>query len=180
MKTSLLRVSLLLGLVCAIGTAAWAADAPATPNPYEIRKIQRGIKKIAYVDNGWRNSVPAILAELRVNSDIGDAKPFARAYFFDRDNKLVHEFKGPVQASDDHKNYTSLPAIFKPREGYEVCFPISDKATQRGEKWARVVVVFGDANSAVAECYPKDELAKFDFPEKTTVLKGSASSGSKR
>ena len=37
----------------------------------------------------------------------------------------------------------------------------------------RVVIVFGDKSSAVAEVYPKTDLAKFDFPEKELALKSA-------
>jgi hypothetical protein len=173
MKPSFAKIICLLALTSIVVPAASAAETPAATNPYEIKSIQKTVKRVLHVDNGWKNNAPCIQAELRVNRDLGESKPYARAYFFDRGNNLVDSYKGPVQASDDHKTYTSMPVVFKPRDGHKVCFPISEKSTQSGEKWARVVVVFGAEDYAVAECHPKDDLAKFYFPEKELVMKSA-------
>jgi len=161
----------------AIAQSGLGLDEPsqtaAQTNPYEIKVIQKVVKSIAYVNNGWKDSAPCIQAELRVNREIGNSKPYARAYFFDRDNKLVQRYSKPSETSDDHRNYTAMPDIFKARQVSKVCFPIGDKATQQGEKWARVIVVFGGAEFATAESYPKDDISKFDFPEKGLALKSA-------
>ena len=134
----------------------------------------RVTKAVAWVDNGWKENAPCIQAELHVARELTDEKPFARAYFFDREYKLLQSYKNPPQVSDDNRNYTTLPALFKPHQASKVSFPISVRANQPSAHWNRVVIVFGDANNAAAEIYPKDELSKFDFPEKSIVTKASS------
>ena len=79
----------------------------------------------------------------------------------------------PPQVSDNYSTYVGMPALFKPMQEQKVFFPISVKSTQPESKWMRVVIVFGDKSSAVAEVYPKTDLAKFDFPEKELALKSA-------
>jgi hypothetical protein len=142
--------------------------------PYEIKNVLRATKAVAWVDNGWKDNVPCIQAELHVTRDLTEEKVFARAYFFDRDYKLLDSFKNPPQVSEDHRNYTTMPAIIKAHQPGKVSFPISEKSNQPSHHWSRVVIVFGDATNAVAEIYPKDDLSKFDFPEKYIVAKTPA------
>ena len=166
--------TILAAFTASLVVTVLADDTPATGNPYEVKNILRATKVIAYVDNGWKDHAPGIQAELHVTRELDtDKPPYARAYFFDRENKLIQSFKKPVEASDDHKNYSSMPVLFKPHQPGKVWFPISEKATQTGERWARVIIVFGDENHASAEIYPKDDLSKFDFPEKDLVIKSA-------
>ncbi len=127
----------------------------------------------AYVDNGWKGNFPCIQAEIRVNRELTTEKPYAHAYFFDHENKQVYRFNGPIQASDDHINYSSMPAYFKPHQNSKICFPITEASNQAGRHWTHVVVVFGDGNSVAAESFPREDLSKFDFPEKDLALKAS-------
>lgn len=151
------------------GLIAVAQDA-GEGNPYEIKSIQKVTKTVAAVDNGWKENAPCIQAELRVKADLGSERPYAKAYFFDKNHVRVLSYGGPAQVSDDHQTYTAMPAVFKPRQVSKVCFPIGEKATQTGSKWTRVLIVFGDGKQAVAETYPKDDVSLYDFPEKQRVL----------
>jgi hypothetical protein len=67
-----------------------------------------------------------------------------------------------------------MPSVLKPHQPGKVSFPISEKANQPSAHWSRVIIVFGDRNNAVAEIYPKDDLSKFDFPEKDIVARTPA------
>jgi hypothetical protein len=176
MKLPLAKTVVALVAISVATSTLRAADPLASGNPYEIKNILRVTKAIAWVDNGWKDSVPCIQADLHVTRELVEEKPFARAYFFDRENKLVQTYKNPPQVSEDHKNYTTLPSVFKLHQANKVSFPISEKANQPSSRWSRVVIVFGDATNAVAEIYPKDDLSKFDFPEKNIVSKPSSQS----
>ena len=41
-----------------------------------------------------------------------------------------------------------------------------ERAESGKDKWARIIVVFGEGKGAVAEIYPSDDIGTFDFPEK--------------
>lgn len=153
------------------------ATARATPPPaaklYEIKSLLRVNKARAYVENGWKGNVPCIQAEVRVTRELTTEKPYAHAYFFDHEGKQVLHFNGPIQASDDHINYTAMPAFFKPHQNSKFCFPITEAANQPGHHWTHVVIVFGDGTDVAAESFPREDLSKFDFPEKDLALKAS-------
>jgi hypothetical protein len=174
MKLTFAKIVVALVVVGAVISTLRAADPPASGIPYEIKNIVRVTKASAWVDNGWKDNAPCIQAELHVTRELVEEKPFARAYFFDREYKLLQSYKAPPQVSEDHKNYASMPTVFKPHQASKVSFPISEKANQPSGHWSRVVIVFGDANNADAEIYPKDDLSKFDFPEKSIIAKAPA------
>jgi hypothetical protein len=151
----------------------FAQDTPPSGNPFEIKTMQRAVKLLAYVSNAWKSNAPCIQAEVRVTRDIGSTKPYVRAYFFDREKNLLESFKGPVEVSESQNKDTAMPAFFKPHQPYKVCFPITERTTQPGKSWSRVIIVFGDKTYATAECFPKDEMASFDFPEKDLAMKSA-------
>ena len=47
-----------------------------------------------------------------------------------------------------------------------VYFPITSRASEGKDKWARVIVVVGEGNRAVAEIYPADDITAYEFAEK--------------
>jgi len=149
----------------------FAEETPISDNPFEVKTIQRTVKIWASINNAWKGNAPCIQAEVRVNRDIGASKPYVRAYFFDREKNLLESFKGPIEVSENQSSYTAMPAFFKPHQPNKVCFPITERSTQPGKTWSRVIIVFGDKDHATAECFPKDELGNFDFPEKDLALK---------
>lgn len=154
--------------------SATAQDANRKRNPYEIINIQTCNKRVGWVDNAWKDFLPCIQAGLRVTQDMGNEKPYVKAYFYDRDNKLVQKDDVPPQVSENYATYVGMPAFFKPMQEQKVFFPISAKATQPNTRWMHVVIVFGDGSSAAAVAYPKADLVPFDFGEKELALKGAA------
>jgi len=165
---------LLFSAIFALTLSARAQDPNPKRSPYQITNIQMFTKRVGWVDNGWKDYVPCIQAGLRVTQVMANEKPFARAYFYDKDNALVQKDNDPPQVSDNYSTYTGMPALFKPMQDQKVFFPISVKSTQPSTKWLHVVIVFGDKSSVAAEAYPKADLAKFDFPEKELALKNAA------
>ena len=163
-----------LALLITMGAVGYSADPVTEGNPFEIKSVQRGVKAVAYVDNGWKDNVPCLVVELRTTRELGEGKVYARAYFFDKEGKQVQKYGEPPQVSDDHRTYSSIPSVFKPKQPQKVAFPLSEKATQTKDKWTRAVLVFGNKDFATAETYPKDDVSKFEFPEKALVLKSQA------
>ena len=78
----------------------------------------------------------------------------------------------PTSVSFGNRESFQSPEIFKPGKKYTVYFGISEGIQRGKDKWKHVIVMFGDRENAVAEIYPKGDIAPFDFPEKDLVLKG--------
>lgn len=152
----------------AIGIAfmSLAVAAVDLVNPFKIKAIRRTTKHVVYVDNGWKNLAPCIEANIQVTQAI-EGTFYVKAYFFDKDKKLLEEQERPTQVSDDYRSYTSVPVVLKPREVNKVFFPIGARA----QKWSKVIIVFGNAQYAVADSNPHEDVASFEFKEKELVLK---------
>lgn len=59
---------------------------------------------------------------------------------------------------------------FEKGKKYEVFFGVPVAA----ENWKRAIIVFGNPGEYATKIYPKDDLAKFDFPEKVSVAVAAA------
>jgi hypothetical protein len=145
--------------------SAAQAQAPA-PAAFEIKNIGRGTSSQVYIEQAWKRNAPVIEVDLRTNEDLQGKKPFVKAYFYDKDKKLIVKADEPSQYVQPGKGMTKIPDYLKPKETYKVCFGISTQALDLRRKWTRVLVVFGEGNRAVAEVYPPDDAALFDFDEK--------------
>ncbi len=168
----LLLILMFSALLCS-GSAVAKKNAKDSDFPYIIKKIKKSTKKRAYVDNGWKGDVKCIRADIKAKEDLGDTEFYVKAYFYDKNKKLVEEYSGPAKVSDDWKNYRSIPDYLHPNKIYDVYFPITDKIEKGKYKWKSVVVVFGDSNRAVADVYKGDSVLNYDFPEKELVKKNA-------
>jgi len=161
-----MKITLLLLGTLATLCAAGRAQAPA-PFAFEIKNIKRGTNSQVFVDKAWKRNVPVIEVDVRTHEDLQGKKPFIRAYFYDREKKLILKANAPSPYTVPGKGTVNVPDYLKPKETYLVCFGIPDQALDVQRKWARVLVVFGEGNRAVAEVYPPDGAAPFEFDEKS-------------
>jgi hypothetical protein len=161
-----MKITLIILGTLATLCAAVRAQAP-TPLAFEIKNIKRGSNPQVFVDQAWKRNVPVIEVDLRTYEDLQGKKPFIRAYFYDREKKLILKANGPSPYSVPGKGTVKVPDYLKPKETYLVCFGIPDQALDVQRKWSRVLVVFGEGNRAVAEMYPPDDEALFEFDEKS-------------
>ena len=157
-----MKTALIILLTLAAASTAARAQAPTSPlqsptSPFEIKDIKKTTGALFYMDNQWRRNAPAIEVGLRSNEDLSGKKPFEKAYFFDKDRKLITKVTGTSYGAPDW---------WKPKETYKVLFGISEQALDSHRKWARVLIVFGEGNRAVAEVYPSDDPTLFEFDEK--------------
>lgn len=156
-------------LLCAFAAVSSVAraQAPAAAAPtFEIKDIKRGTNSQVYIEKAWKDNAPVIEVDVRVNEDLKGKKPFVKAYFYDKDKKLIVKANEPSPYTDRNKGSVTIPDYLKPKETYKVCFGITDQALELRRKWARVLIVFGEGNNAVAEVYPPDDTAAFEFDEK--------------
>ncbi len=169
MKIPLLILSLIVAASsvarCQLPSTTATGTSPDA-NPFEIKDIKRGTNSQVYVDEAWKNNRPVIEVSLRVNEDLGTKKPFIRAYFYDKDKKLINKENVPSEYTEPGNRTVRVPDYLKPKETYKVCFALTDQALDVHRKWSRVLVVFGEGKRAVAEVYPPDDATAFDFAEK--------------
>ena len=170
MKRLSMILIFLMSTAC-IGKAIAKQNKNDSDVPYVIRKIKKSTKKRAYVENAWRGDVPCIRVDIRTKEDLGNAKFYVKAYFYDKKKKLVYKYQQPAEVSDDWKNYKSIPDYLKPRKIYDVYFPITDKIKKGKYKWKSVVIVFGGPNQAVADVYKSGNILDYTFPEKNLLKK---------
>jgi hypothetical protein len=145
--------------------SAARAQTPA-PAPFEIKDIKRGVNAQVYVDQAWKRNVPVIEVNVRTNEDLQARKPFVKAYFYDKDKKLIVKADRPSDYTEGAKGTIRIPDYLKPKETYKICFGITDQALDVHHKWARVLIVFGEGTRSVAEVFPSDDPSLFDFDEK--------------
>jgi hypothetical protein len=122
-----------------------------------------------YVDDAWQEGAECIEAKVSV-SKAADAKGVAvKAYFYSSDGKLQEIVNQPTPQADGNANEVKLPAKFEIGKKYSFLFAVPKAVKSGTNKWKRVVVVFGTQGSEVAKVYPKDDLEKFEFPEKKSI-----------
>jgi hypothetical protein len=125
----------------------------------------------AWVDKGWVRGLNTLRAKLRLESGASQGGFFVRAYFFDRDNVKVLEYKKPPQVEVGPGKYATLPTFWKDKEDYEIYFPIPNDKDGGPSGWKTAIVVFGNSKKVVADVTPSNtSLEAFDFPEKANLL----------
>jgi hypothetical protein len=159
----MLMKSLLLSMFLFAGMAA-AAD----PSGFQVDLISPS-NQYLHVDGAWQDGVDCIQAKVSVTSDMSGSAVTLKAYFFSADGNLLHTQKKPSSQADN--NGGTVKPIMKYEKGkkYQVFFGIPDSINSGSKKWKRAVVVFGTAGDFAAKVYPKDDIKKFDFPEKGSV-----------
>jgi hypothetical protein len=160
MKTKLV----LFGLIAVVCSAVRAQTPSAVP--FEIKDVKRGINPQVFVDSAWKRNVPVIEVKLSTSEDLTGKKPFVKAYFYDKDRKLITKAGRPSNYTEGNST-ASLPDYLKPKETYKVCFGLTEQMLDVHRKWTRVVIVFGEGSRAAAEIYPTDDLKLFEFDEKS-------------
>ena len=122
------------------------------------------------VGNGWRKDLPQRMqVSLQVKFDTKASAVFVKAYFFDKDDKLVATYNRPngIWISTAHGvAEVSLPDTL-PRGVTNVYFALPEDL--QAKKWTSMLVVFGDKTEAVANSVPASALPRLNFPEKTKV-----------
>ena len=136
--------------------------------PYQVDLVSTG-RAYLWVDKSWNSSAECI--EVKVSTTVNEpARDIAlKAYFYDADGKILHSEDKPSLVADN--NGGTIPPVVAYAKGkrYPFFFGIPSAIQAGNSKWKRVVVVFGKGADVSAKVYPKDDLAKFSFPEKANV-----------
>ena len=124
-----------------------------------------------WVDENWREGAECIQAKLSTTSDVSGKGVSMRAYFFSADGTLVETIKRPSDQASYQGDGSIVKAIAEFQKGrkYQVFFGIPEAIKSGAKKWKRAIVVFGQKGDFDAKIYPKDDMKKFDFPEKASI-----------
>ncbi|WP_397383067.1 hypothetical protein [Prosthecobacter sp.] len=122
-----------------------------------------------YVDGAWINDAEAVEAKVSVSPASPAEGVSLKAYFYSADGKLVHTINKPSKLNGGNGGTIPMPGTYEPGKKYAFYFGIPGAIKKGPAKWKRVIVVFGKGEQMSAKIYPKDDLKKFDFPEKSMV-----------
>jgi len=124
-------------------------------------------KKYLYVNGAWQHGADCIEARVSVGANTPSKDVVVKAYFFSADGKLLHSDNKPSsEGKTDGTTIKAVPPQFERGRKYSVLFPIPAEINTGAKKWKRAIVVFGSGTDFANKIYPKDDLAKFNFPEK--------------
>jgi hypothetical protein len=121
-----------------------------------------------YVEGALQPGIDCIKAKLSVTSDASGVA-ILKAHFYSAEGKLIHTTPGPAGLPAVDRTVIPPPTSFQKGKRYEVFFPIPKELNAGADKWKRVIVVFGAGGEVAGKIYPKDDINKFDFPEKASL-----------
>lgn len=144
---------------------------PKESENYDIRGLRRE-NSPGYVSTkaGWEYRIKCVEAKVEFRGSQPSAPGEIKAYFFDRDGRMIEKFDGPPRQQDENRKYVTLPKEFEQGEAIEVYFPLTE-FLEKGD-WATVVVVFGSGEDYAVSSMPGTSLENLDFPEKEYLFPG--------
>lgn len=158
MKTTLILLSSLF-MLCfpAVAESQFQIDLVST------------VSKNIHVDDAWTNNADAVEAKVSASPESPAAGVSIKAYFYSADGKLIHTANEPSDVNAMNGSTVPKPVNFDTGRKYSFYFGVPAKIQKGKDKWKRVIVVFGKGEQISAKIYPKDDLAKFEFPEKASI-----------
>jgi hypothetical protein len=155
--------------------------APSADTAEQAKEVKLAIRQARrtphrtniWCDGGWKEGINVVEVSLMVEEGAESGGFYVRAYYYDKDGKLLQSFDQPPRAeAANRREYVSLPAVWKNMIGETVSFPISPKWENGDKRLQDVVIVFGNGHRAVAamSSNSRGKIEDFEFPEKTLVL----------
>lgn len=126
-------------------------------------------KKYLFVDKSWQPTADCVEAKVVLSTTMPSNEITAKAYFYGSDGKLLHTEKEPTPQGDNNGGMLKTPPQYEHGKKYSFCFGVPSAINSGAGKWKRVVVVVGKAGDFAYKIYPKDDIAKFEFPEKPKI-----------
>ena len=161
-----------LGLFFTAGSGCYGQSAAENVLPtVEIRSIHPAIfRNWIAADGVFRINWPCLKINLWTNADLKGDETVNRAYYYDKDRRLISKFDKLPNANHPDGGY-GVPPLMKAHTDIEVYLPIETK--DKVEKWRSVVLVFGDPQNLTVEVYPREgvDWKNFDFPEREQYTK---------
>ena len=155
------------------------APQPKLSQNFEIIRIRRDhVPGFIKTNTGWENKIKCIKVDVRYKGSESVASANIKAYFYNREGKVVERFPSPPRRQDESGAYIDPLNLFESGEKYEVFFPISNSV--EAQNWKTVLVTFGNQNETAALTEPGvDDLSAFDFDEKKIIFPGWSPKDSK-
>ncbi|MDB6149554.1 MAG: hypothetical protein JWQ44_1002 [Chthoniobacter sp.] len=159
-------------LLLSVPEGSFAQPPAAEPVPeVEIK----GIREVVFdnwieADGVFRIKWPSLRVTLRSSEDVKGDAIVGRAYFYDKDRKLISRKASIPKANHPDGSY-GLPPLIKARTNIEAFIPIETAVKEA--KWRTVLLVFGDRRKLTAEVYPRRDSSgwkDYDFPERERLL----------
>ncbi len=128
-------------------------------------------QNLIQVGREWRKNLPKRMqVTLRVGEDMPARGVTVKAYFYDKDEKLVFTASAPnaiwANTPSGFKS-VSVPSEIKRNIPFDVYFALPEALTKA--KWKTMVVVFGKGDDMVARARPATMLEKVKFKEKAML-----------
>ena len=152
----------MLGVLLLAGAVAHAEST------YQVDLISP-TKAYLHVDGAWQEGADCVEAKVSVKEATPSNGTMIKAYFFSASGELLREEKKPSAQAANNGGTVKLPSSYAPGKKYAFFFGVADDIKSGARKWKRVVVVFGKPGATDVKIYPKDDLAKFKFPENPTA-----------
>ena len=123
------------------------------------------------VGSSWRKDLPRRMqVSLMVTADTPTNGVFVKAYFYNKDNKLVASSPrpNPIWASTVHgMEEVGLPRTLTHGKITDVYFALPEDL--QAKHWTTMLVVFGNKDQVAATALPNSALPMLDFPERAQV-----------
>lgn len=148
-----------------LGCSMFLASAQGADPKFEIDLISPA-KRYLWVDKSWQETADCVEAKFSMAATAQAKDITVKAYFFSADGKLLDTQNEPSSEGDHRGGTVKQPAQYEHGKKYSVYFAIPSAINNGAGKWKRAVIVVGKAGEYAAKIYPKDDLAKFNFPEK--------------
>jgi hypothetical protein len=146
-------------------------NSPKESDLYVIRGISReNAPGYVSTQTGWEYRGKCIEAKVQFKGSSGVSSGNVKAYFYDREGKLLEKVDKPPRRQDENQNYVKLPEFFKKGETFEVYFPLTPFLEE--SKWSTVLITFGTGEDFAVKTMPGSNYEGLDFDEKKYVFPG--------
>jgi len=138
---------------------------PKESEDYVIRGVRRGTSPgFVSTTAGWLYRTKCIEVKVQYKGDKDAAPGNIRAYFYNRDGKLIDEFDKPPRQQDEDRKYIETPTSFGKNDMVEVYYPLTEFLED--SDWATVLVTFGAGDEYAIDTMPTTDLKSLAFAEK--------------
>jgi hypothetical protein len=165
-------ISFCVVLAVSIATShAQSSPAAQVPPVIDLKGIREAVfDNWIAADGVFRIKWPCLKVTLSTSHDVKGTDIVGRAYFFDKDKKLLSKFDKMPNANREDGSY-GLPPLLKAHEKIEVFVPI--ETVSKEGRWRDMVVVFGPQERLVVDTYPNrgaNGWKELPFPERDQIL----------
>lgn len=144
---------------------------PKQSQNYVIRGMRRqNAPGFVSTKAGWEWQVKCIEVKVQYKGKEETAPGEIRAYFYNREGKLLDEFDKPPQRQDENRKYIDAPEHFEKNKTVEAYFPLTPFLEE--SNWTTVLIAFGYGNEYSAKTMSGESFEPLEFAEKELLFPG--------